>query len=159
MCNYFPRPIAAFLNRYLNQSPNQIGLKYYYKFDKAKHLDDALYWQDVGGKIKTQIQFPVTPGVHRRERVLIETMYDRFYSSDRIEQKEIELLLEHWRHMMYPDATHWPMLAGLLARAQDFLFGMSTLRLKYYFNNNSYLHMEVTGSDTLHIDHMLIPWF
>ena len=76
MCNYFPQPIAAFLNRYLNQSPNQIGLKYYYKFNKAKQLDDALYWQDVGGKIKTQIQFPVTPGVHPREQALIETMYD-----------------------------------------------------------------------------------
>ena len=76
MCNYFPQLIAAFLNRYLNQSPNQIGLKYYYKFDKAKHLDDALHWQDVGGKIKTQILFPVTPRVDSREHVLIETMYD-----------------------------------------------------------------------------------
>ena len=82
VCNYFCLPIAAFLNRYLNQSPNQIGLKYYYKFDKAKYFDDGLYWQDVGGKIKTQIQFPVTPGVHPREHVLIETMYDQFYSND-----------------------------------------------------------------------------
>ena len=82
MCNYFPQPIAAFLNRHLNQSSNQIGLKYYYKFDKAKHLDDALYWQAVAGKIKTQTQFPVMPGVHPREHVLIESMYDRFYSND-----------------------------------------------------------------------------
>ena len=60
---------------------------------------------------------------------------------------------------MYPDAMHWPLLAGLPARAQDFLFGMLTVRLKNYFDNNNYLHMEVTGSDTLHIDQMLIPWF
>ena len=78
MCNYFPQPISVFLNRYLNQSPNQIGLKYYYKFDKAKHLDNPLYFQDVGGKTKTQIQFPGTPGVHPRDHVLIETMYNWF---------------------------------------------------------------------------------
>ena len=112
MCNYFPQPMAAFLNRYLNQSPNQIGLKYYYKFDKAKHLDDASYWQDVSGDFKTQVQFPVTPRVHPREHVLIETMYDQFYSNDRIEQKEIELLIEQWRHMIYPDAKHWSLLAN-----------------------------------------------
>ena len=73
-------------------------------------------------------------------------MYDRFYSNDRIEQKVTELLIEQWRHIMHPDAKHWPMLAGLPARAQDFLFGMATVRLKNYFNNN-YLHMEVMRSD------------
>ena len=60
---------------------------------------------------------------------------------------------------MYPDATDWLLLAGLPARAQDYLFGMSTVRLRNNFDNNGYLHMEVTGSDTLHIDQMLIPWF
>ena len=76
--NYFPQPTAAFLNCFITQSPNQIGLKYCYKFDKEKYLDDDLYWQGIGGKLKTQIQFPMSPGVHPREHVQIEKMYDGF---------------------------------------------------------------------------------
>ena len=39
-----------------------------------------------------QIQLPETPGVYAPELVLIETMYDRFYLKDQIEQKEIETI-------------------------------------------------------------------
>ena len=83
----------------------------------------------------------------------IKTLYDHFYegSDDYIKakHKEMEEVLKQWELSLYPEKDKRNILLRFPPRPQDFLFGMSCLRLKnnMHVNHTDYSYLEVSSSE------------
>ena len=154
-----PTPFASFFEEIIQRSIYPTGVKYYYKFNKNKHLTDMTYWYG-----NNFIQEGHNSG-RPNECMLIETMYEYLYGedNDRIKDKhaEIESILQEWQHLLYPDKKNWKLMPCIPPRVQDFLFGISCIRLKNnrVMNRGDYSYLEVSANKDTIVSHLSIPWF
>ena len=98
----------------------------------------------------------------------IETMYDYFYGGSdddiRAKQTEMKQVFKKWEFLLYPEKDKLHNLLCFPPRPQDFLFGMSCLKLKnnMHANHTDYSYLEVSSiKDTLveYLDIRSFPWF
>ena len=85
--DYIPTAFASFFDCIINKESSATAVKYYYKFDERKHLDEMLYWS-LGNEI-VQIHETEKPN----DRLSIKTLYGHFYggSDDNIKAKQTEM--------------------------------------------------------------------